>query len=252
MPSKKILIVDDEPAIIEILTARLESLGYAVCSAGDGVEGVGKAMLEKPDLIIMDVLMPRMTGYEATKKIREVRELENVPVIVISARGSMKEFFSEIAGVEFLTKPYNAQELVRRIGVLLGTTVEMKESAKDVILVGVEDMVLAKVRTLLESLGIHVLPALNEEDAVRQAKKKSPLAILSQFWEADHILDPKKIAKELAENAEISQLPLYVFCKSANSMEAMKSFKGDRLVSYSDNADLLKKLEPLFRKIATA
>ena len=254
MQVKKVLIVDDEPAIIEILTARLKSLGYLICAAVDGLEGVGKAVLEKPDLIIMDVLMPRMTGYEAMKKIREVPELQNIPAIVISARGSMKEFFMEIPGVEFLTKPYDPKELVHRIEALIGVSgaAPEKKISKSVILVGVEDLVLAKVRTLLETLGIQVVPALNEEDAFRQAKKQRPAAILCQFWEVEHILDPKKIAKQLAEDATIAQLPLYVFCKSANSMEAMKHFKGDRLITYSDNSDLLKKLEPTFSKIAAS
>jgi len=65
MSPRKILIVDDEPAIIDILSSRLQASGYEICIARDGVESIEKVKSEKPDLIIMDVLMPRMTGFEA-------------------------------------------------------------------------------------------------------------------------------------------------------------------------------------------
>ena len=106
MSLKKILIVDDEPAIIEILSSRLKATGYEICTARDGVEAIAKVKSEKPDLIIMDVLMPRMTGFEAMKKIRDMPEGHGVPALVISAKGSMRDYFSDITGVEFIPKPY--------------------------------------------------------------------------------------------------------------------------------------------------
>ncbi len=121
MPIKKILIVDDEPAIVDILSARLKAAGFEICTAADGLEAVAKVKSEKPNLIIMDVLMPKMTGFEAMKKIRENPESRGIPAIVISARGSMKDYFNDITGVEFLPKPYEPKDLVHRIELLLGT-----------------------------------------------------------------------------------------------------------------------------------
>jgi len=242
MSPKKILIVDDEPAIIEVLSARLKSIGYEVCSACDGIEAVEAVKSEKPSLIIMDVLMPRMTGFEAMKKIRDARESREIPALVISARSSMKDYFSDITGVEFIPKPYDPKELVSRVEALLGNRISSAEGPKRMILVGVEDFLVAKIRTFLMSLNYQVLTALNEEDAFTQAKNLHPNFILCQYWEEESILDPKKLRGKLAEHATLVHVPLYVYCKEALSLDAMKTFKGDRLVSYSDSSDLLKKL----------
>lgn len=249
MSLKKILIADDEPAIVEILSARLRSLGYDVCSARDGVEAVEKVKSEKPNLIIMDVLMPRMTGFEAMRKIRDDRETRGIPALVISARGSMRDYFSDITGVEFIPKPYDPKDLVARVEALLGNQTPRETGPRRVILVGVEDFLVAKIRTLLSSLNCQVLTALNEEDAFSLAKNLHPSFILCQYWEEESILDPKKLSGKLAEHAALVHVPLYVYCKEALSLDAMKTFKGDRLVSYSDSTDLLKKLGLLVGKI---
>ena len=119
MASKKILIVDDEPAMIEVLETRLTGFGYQTCSARDGVEALEKVKREKPDLIIMDVMMPRMTGFEALKKIRDNPESHKIPALVVSD-GRMKDYFTNITGVEFISKPYDVKELVNRIEILIG------------------------------------------------------------------------------------------------------------------------------------
>lgn len=252
MSPKKVLIVDDEPAIIEILSSRLKAAGYDVCSACDGIEGVEKAKREKPDLIIMDVLMPRMTGFEAMKKIRESPETRSIPAIIISAKGSMRDYFSDITEVEFIPKPYDPKELVNRIETLIGSHGADQGAATRVILVGVEDFLIAKIRTFLSSLRYQVLTALNEEDAFNMAKNLRPGFILCQFWEEESILDPRKLGGKLAEHAALVHLPLYVYCKEALSLDAMKTFKGDRLITYHDSSDLLKKLGILLGKIPSA
>lgn len=250
MTAKKILIVDDEPAIVEILGSRLVASGYEICSAGDGIEALEKVKSEKPNLIIMDVLMPRMTGFEAMKKIRADQESWGIPAIVISAKGSMKDYFDDITGVEFIAKPYDPQELVHRIEVLMGdVSVVSQDGPKRAILIGVEDFLLEKIRTLLSSMNCQVLTALNEEDALRLARNLHPSFILCQFWEEESVLDAKKLSGKLAEHAALVHVPLYVYCKEALSLDAMKTFKGDRLVTYNDSADLVKKLGLLLGKI---
>jgi len=119
MASKKILIVDDVPVIIEVLGARLVTAGYEVCSARDGVEAIEKVESDKPDLIIMDVLMPKMTGFEAMRKIRDNPKSRHIPAIVISAKASLKDFFADMSGVEFIAKPYDSDKLLARVEALL-------------------------------------------------------------------------------------------------------------------------------------
>ena len=118
MLTKKILVVDDSLAMVEILSIRLSKAGYTVCSATDGFEALEKVESENPDLILMDVMMPKMTGFEALRTLRENPKWRELPVIVISAKDNLRSFFTDIAGVEFLPKPYDPKELLARIEAL--------------------------------------------------------------------------------------------------------------------------------------
>ena len=247
MAGKKILIVDDEPNIVDILSVRLAALSYEVITASNGEEAILKTKAEKPDLLILDVLMPKMTGFEALRKIREDRELKDIPAIIISAKGSMKEFFAGKNAVQFLCKPYDPKELVAKIETLIGSS--RLRSSNGVVLIGVEDVLLKKIKDCLTLLGYQVSMALNEEDAYKVSWNLMPGLILCQFWEDLTILDPKKIFDKLALHPRLSQVPFYVFCKQGSIvLDAMKSFKEDKIIGYSQTSDLLKALETNFKE----
>lgn len=91
---RKILIVDDEKNIVDIIAFNLKKEGYTVITATDGEEGVQKAMEENPDLILLDIMMPKMDGYEVCKKIREKK---NTPIIMLTARA---EELDKVLGLE--------------------------------------------------------------------------------------------------------------------------------------------------------
>ncbi len=122
MLSKKILIVDDEPEMLDILGARLKTFGFEICTAREGSEAVEKVKDEKPDLIIMDVLMPHMSGFEAMKQIRKDPESRAIPAIVISSYAGVKDYFSDMPGIEFIQKSCESKELMEKIKVMLGQT----------------------------------------------------------------------------------------------------------------------------------
>jgi len=121
MVQKRILTIDDEPDVRAMLKARLESKSYEVIAAADGEEGLEKVEYERPDLIILDVMMPRMDGYTFIREMRNRYPDLKIPIIVLTAKDKLKDLF-EIEGIgDYLTKPYDAQELLQKIEKFLGT-----------------------------------------------------------------------------------------------------------------------------------
>ena len=116
---RKILIADDEPSIREILSIQLARMGYEVLIASDGAEAVAVYEKEKPDLVILDVMMPRVNGLEACQKIRalEKKSARRVPVIFLTARDTTHDKTSAAlsGGDEFVAKPVSLQELRERV-----------------------------------------------------------------------------------------------------------------------------------------
>jgi two-component system alkaline phosphatase synthesis response regulator PhoP len=118
----KILIAEDERDIRELVTFSLKGLGgFEVVQAANGAEAVERARVESPDLILMDVRMPKMTGYEACKKLKEFDNTRNIPVIFLSAKGQESEIQQGLAAgaEEYILKPFAPDELVNQVrGVL--------------------------------------------------------------------------------------------------------------------------------------
>lgn len=245
---KKILVVDDDPLIAQLLAPRLIAAGFEVCSAFNGEEALAKTRQEKPHLIIMDVLMPLMSGYEAMQIIRQDPEIRNIPAIIISSRGGMKDFFEGIGNIEFLPKPLESKTLISRIEVLIGAVQPAGDQVKRVVLGGVEDLLVNKLRDLLSKLDFQVLTALHEADAIRLIKSARPEMVLCQFWEDDHIFDPRKIVQEVRLSPAVMQTPFYVYCKEALTLEAMKYFNPEQILSYKESSELLRKVEALVKK----
>jgi two-component system alkaline phosphatase synthesis response regulator PhoP len=130
---KKILIIDDEPQIVEICKDYLKAAGYETVTANNGAQGVSLARREKPDLIVLDLMMPEMDGLEVTRTIR--RE-SDVPIIMLTARveETDKLIGLELGADDYITKPFSPRELVARIRVVLRRVTNTSES--DVIRVG--------------------------------------------------------------------------------------------------------------------
>lgn len=127
-----ILLVDDEPDILEIVRYNLALEGYKIETAENGVEAIDKAKKVKPQLIIMDVMMPKMDGIEACEKIRSIPDLSETVITFLSARG---EDFSQVAGLDagaddYITKPIKPKVLVSKVKALLRRFRDEEESDK--------------------------------------------------------------------------------------------------------------------------
>jgi DNA-binding response OmpR family regulator len=112
--AKKILIVDDESAILQTLRFNLERNGYAVATAGDGRTAIALATSERPDLIIMDIMLPVLDGIEACK---EIRKSSGVPIIMLTARDQEidKVLALELGADDYVTKPFSLHEFLARV-----------------------------------------------------------------------------------------------------------------------------------------
>ena len=112
---KKILAVDDESSILDLLKFNIEKEGYTFVSASDGEEGLQKVISETPDLVLLDVMLPKMDGLTVCRKIRQ--EGINIPVIMLSARSEEidKILGLEIGADDYITKPFSTRELIARI-----------------------------------------------------------------------------------------------------------------------------------------
>lgn len=113
MPAK-ILVCDDERHIVRLIQVNLERQGYNVVTAYDGKEGLEKVRAEKPDLCVLDVMMPYMDGFEVLKNIRRDPDTEATPVIMLTAKAQDKDVFEGYSyGADmYLTKPFNPMELI--------------------------------------------------------------------------------------------------------------------------------------------
>lgn len=117
----KILVTEDERDIRELIAFTLRFAGYEVVTAENGEEGVLMATQEKPDMILMDIRMPKLTGYEACARIKADPALADIPVVFLSAKGQEAEIRTGLdAGAsEYLLKPFGPMELVERVKELM-------------------------------------------------------------------------------------------------------------------------------------
>jgi len=121
LTEQKILLVDDEKDILEFVSYNLRNEGFIVDVANNGIEGISKAKDSIPDLVLLDVMMPRMDGMETCEELRKIRELDNTIIVFLTARG---EDYSQIAGFDaggddYIVKPIKPKVLISRIKALL-------------------------------------------------------------------------------------------------------------------------------------
>ena len=116
----KVLIVDDSPTETYKLTSMLEKHGYIVSSASSGADGVAKAKAEKPDLVLMDVVMPGLNGFQATRQLSKAPETANIPIIIVTTKDQETDrvWGMRQGAKAYLTKPVDEPQLIETISSL--------------------------------------------------------------------------------------------------------------------------------------
>ena len=126
----KILIAEDERDIRELVIYSLQFGGFTVVQATNGVEAVEQAQKELPDLILMDVRMPKMTGYEACRQIKTINTIRDIPVVFLSAKGQESEIQTglEVGAEEYILKPFAPDELVKQVQAVLERVAKRRQA----------------------------------------------------------------------------------------------------------------------------
>lgn len=126
MAKNKILIIEDEEAIANMVRARLEANDYEVIVAVDGREGLDRARKEKPDLILLDLMLPKIDGYKVCAMLKGDKRYNKIPIIMFTARAqdSDKTLGEELGADAYITKPFDAQTLLAKIKELLEKTLK--------------------------------------------------------------------------------------------------------------------------------
>jgi len=125
MSKGRVLVVDDEIYIVHILDFSLGMEGYEVITALDGEQALERLKSDRPDLIVLDIMMPKLDGYEVCKAIKSNPATKHIPVILLSAKGRNVDQKTgyDVGADDYITKPFSPRKLVERINQLLGQTV---------------------------------------------------------------------------------------------------------------------------------
>nr|WP_068891689.1 response regulator transcription factor [Pedobacter panaciterrae] len=195
---QKILIVDDEPDILELIEYNLKKEGYQVFLANNGQEGITIAKKVHPDLIILDIMMPKMDGIEACRLMRAIPEFKNTFMVFLTARS---EEYSEIAGFnvgadDYIAKPIKPRALVSRINAILRRNASGDEVSDNKVEIG--DLVIDREAYLVFQNGKKVILAKKEFEllyllASKPGKVYTRESILKNIWEDSVVVTNRTI-----------------------------------------------------------
>lgn len=196
--NQKILIVDDEPDILELVEYNLKKEGYQVFTASNGQEGITLAKKVHPDLIVLDIMMPKMDGIEACRLMRAIPEFKNTFMVFLTARS---EEYSEIAGFnvgadDYIAKPIKPRALVSRINAILRRNNSAEEMSDNKIEIG--DLVIDREAYLVFQSGDKVVLAKKEFEllyllASKPGKVYTRESILKNIWEDSVVVTNRTI-----------------------------------------------------------
>ena len=121
VPDARVLLVDDDPVILKLLQVNFEMEDYAVITAGDGEEGLQRAREEHPDIVLLDIMMPKMNGLEVASALKGDPGTADIPIILLSAKaqGTDLQAGQDTGADEYITKPFDPLELLERVKALL-------------------------------------------------------------------------------------------------------------------------------------
>ena len=188
--TERVLVVDDEPDICALVAYHLAKAGYRVSTAGNGIDALESAREEEPALIVLDLMLPGLSGYEVLERLRGEANTRDVPVLMLTAR---REEEDRIRGLslgadDYLTKPFSPQELVLRVGAILRRTrLAPAAAAGDALVIGAVRIERGAHRVLVDGAEVELTPTeykLLLTLAERRGRVQARSHLLETVWEA--------------------------------------------------------------------
>lgn len=237
MSKGKILVVDDSPIVRKLAEVSLQEAGYEVYTASDGEEGLKTASAVKPDLILVDFIMPKITGTQFCKLLKENEMLKDIPIILITGKGeSLGQTFIEKYGVlDYFTKPFKSEDLIEKVEATLARISQVKyETAEEI---RVEEIPsIEKIEPLQEILSEEILPEeisfdLTEEIEAEPSEKDLEITVPPEFkieelketQEIESLEIPEETLMEEKEETELEEIPL-ITEETTEESEELKSY----------------------------
>ncbi len=193
----KILVVDDEPEAVELLEFNLKQAGYAVTTAGDGADALKRARTQTPDLIVLDVMLPEMDGFEICKSLRLDSATAKIPIIMLTAKAAEidRVLGLELGADDYLTKPFSPRELLLRIKKILARG-QTEEKLRDQLRYG--DLLIDVPRHIASWKGKTIELTATEFRlltvlAQRAGRVQSRDHLLRDVWEYDSLIDTRTV-----------------------------------------------------------
>ena len=194
---QRILVVDDEPEAVELVEFNLKQAGYAVTTAMDGAEALKKARAQTPDLIVLDVMLPEMDGFEICKSLRLDAATAKVPIIMLTAKAAEidRVLGLELGADDYLTTPFSPRELMLRVKKILARF-QSEEKPKEQIRFG--DLLIDLPRHLASWKGREIELTATEFKlltilAQRSGRVQSRDQLLRDVWEYDSLIDTRTV-----------------------------------------------------------
>jgi DNA-binding response OmpR family regulator len=210
IPKKRILVVDDEVDFVKMLQARLRIEGYEVLTAEDGIKGIQVARKEKPDLIILDIMMPGLDGHSVCDMLKKSALTWSIPVIYLTAKtGHADELLAMEKGAKYyLTKPYNPAMLMEMIKSALIENDSTGEKGNRVLVIDGDMTFAGDCEAKLRQAGYDVILAPTAAEGLLSAHDHHPDIILLDF-QTSH-LDSHSSIQTISHDEQLKDIPLFV------------------------------------------
>lgn len=222
-PGQTVLIVDDEPSIRRFLRHILEVEGFLVIESRSGEDAVAIAQREKPSLVLLDLVLPDIDGFEVLSRLKERPETEHIPVIILSIIEDEERCF-RLGASDYLPKPINRERLVGRVSTLIAAgRGKDKEGPHYVLAVDDDDSVLKALETILSNHGFEVEIARNGKDGLEKAKERPPDLIILDLMMP--IMSGHEVLLALKQNSDTAEIPVMILT-AAEPDERIRALQG--------------------------